>query len=220
MKAVKMCAFFTPTTSPKTASSTRTGCACRKTAMGSPCRPSAPGQTKIYEFQVIDRACPAWFHPHPMMRTAEQVAMGLAGLFYVTDAEEAIDRAWRRHRRQRRAGGHPGPHLRQQQPVRLSSQHDVGLPGRPHPGQRQSQRRPIRRAARLPPARAQRLQRPHLQAGLEQRHAPEGHRHRWRPAAGRGEQELRHADARRARGPVGRFQQTRGQAGDPAQPGL
>lgn len=47
-----------------------------------------PGETKIYDFQVIDRACPAWFHPHPHMRTAYQVAMGLAGLFYVTDAEE------------------------------------------------------------------------------------------------------------------------------------
>ena len=64
------------TTSPRTASSTRTACACRRTATGSPCRPSGPAQTKVYEFQVIDRACPAWFHPHPHMRTAEQVYMG------------------------------------------------------------------------------------------------------------------------------------------------
>ena len=49
-----------------------------------------PGGTKVYDFEVIDRACPAWFHPHPHMRTAEQVAMGLAGLFYVTDADEEI----------------------------------------------------------------------------------------------------------------------------------
>ncbi len=49
-----------------------------------------PGETKVYEFQVIDRAGPYWFHPHPHMRTAEQVVMGLAGLFYVTDAEEEL----------------------------------------------------------------------------------------------------------------------------------
>ena len=55
---------------------------------GSPMQAIGPGETKIYDFQVIDRACPAWFHPHPHMRTAYQVAMGLAGLFYVTDAEE------------------------------------------------------------------------------------------------------------------------------------
>lgn len=47
-----------------------------------------PGQTKVYEFEVIDRAGPYWFHPHPHMRTAEQVMMGLAGLIYVWDPEE------------------------------------------------------------------------------------------------------------------------------------
>jgi blue copper oxidase len=55
---------------------------------GGPMQAIDPGQTKVYEFQVIDRACPAWFHPHPMGRTAEQVAMGLAGLLYVSDADE------------------------------------------------------------------------------------------------------------------------------------
>ena len=49
-----------------------------------------PGQTKVYEFQVIDRAGPYWFHPHPHMRTAEQVMMGQAGLFYVTDPAEEM----------------------------------------------------------------------------------------------------------------------------------
>jgi FtsP/CotA-like multicopper oxidase with cupredoxin domain len=49
-----------------------------------------PGQTKLYEFEVIDRAGPYWFHPHPHMRTSEQVMMGLAGLFYVWDAEEEM----------------------------------------------------------------------------------------------------------------------------------
>jgi FtsP/CotA-like multicopper oxidase with cupredoxin domain len=57
---------------------------------GHPMLAIGPGQTKIYEFQVIDRAGPYWFHPHPMGRTAEQVMMGLAGLFNVWDAEEEL----------------------------------------------------------------------------------------------------------------------------------
>ena len=57
---------------------------------GQPMQAIGPGGTKVYDFEVVDRACPAWFHPHPHMRTAEQVAMGLAGLFYVTDAAEEI----------------------------------------------------------------------------------------------------------------------------------
>ncbi|MFT3891909.1 MAG: multicopper oxidase family protein [Anaerolineales bacterium] len=57
---------------------------------GQPMQAIGSGQTKIYDFQIIDRAGPYWFHPHPMGRTAEQVAMGLAGLFYVWDDEEAL----------------------------------------------------------------------------------------------------------------------------------
>ena len=57
---------------------------------GQPMQAIASGQTKIYDFQVIDRAGPYWFHPHPMMRTAEQVAMGMAGAFYVWDDDEAL----------------------------------------------------------------------------------------------------------------------------------
>ena len=57
---------------------------------GQPMQAIGPGETKIYEFQVIDRAGPYWFHPHPMGRTAEQVAMGLAGLFNVWDDDEAL----------------------------------------------------------------------------------------------------------------------------------
>lgn len=55
---------------------------------GQPMQAIGPGETKIYNFQVIDRAGPYWFHPHPMGRTAEQVMFGMAGLFYVTDADE------------------------------------------------------------------------------------------------------------------------------------
>ena len=58
--------------------------------MGSRCRRSDRARPKIYEFQVIDRAGPYWFHPHPMGRTAEQVVMGLAGLFNVWDQEEEL----------------------------------------------------------------------------------------------------------------------------------
>ena len=57
---------------------------------GHPMLAIGPGQTKIYDFQVIDRAGPYWFHPHPHMRTAEQVVMGLAGLFSVWDPEEEL----------------------------------------------------------------------------------------------------------------------------------
>jgi FtsP/CotA-like multicopper oxidase with cupredoxin domain len=55
---------------------------------GQPMQAIARGATKVYDFQVIDRAGPYWLHPHPMGRTAEQVAMGMAGLFNVWDAEE------------------------------------------------------------------------------------------------------------------------------------
>ncbi len=57
---------------------------------GQPMQAIGPSQTKVYEFQVIDRAGPHWFHPHPHMRTAEQVYMGLAGLFPVWDGEEEM----------------------------------------------------------------------------------------------------------------------------------
>ncbi len=57
---------------------------------GQPMQAIGPGETKIYEFEVIDRAGPYWFHPHPMGRTAEQVVMGLAGLFNVWDVEEEL----------------------------------------------------------------------------------------------------------------------------------
>jgi FtsP/CotA-like multicopper oxidase with cupredoxin domain len=57
---------------------------------GQPMQAIGPGQTKVYEFQVIDPAGPHWFHPHPHMRTAEQVLMGMAGLFHVWDPVEEL----------------------------------------------------------------------------------------------------------------------------------
>lgn len=47
-----------------------------------------PGETYIYDFEVLDRAGSYWFHPHPHGRTAPQVYRGLAGLFLVSDDEE------------------------------------------------------------------------------------------------------------------------------------
>lgn len=48
-----------------------------------------PGQSYVYEFVVANRAGTYWFHPHPDGRTARQVYNGLAGLFIVTDEEDA-----------------------------------------------------------------------------------------------------------------------------------
>ena len=49
----------------------------------------ASGQTYIYEFEVKNRAGTYWFHPHTHGLTASQVNKGLAGLFIVSDEEEA-----------------------------------------------------------------------------------------------------------------------------------
>ncbi len=49
----------------------------------------APGQRYVYEFTVLNRAGSYWFHPHPHGRTGAQVYFGLAGLFLVSDDEEA-----------------------------------------------------------------------------------------------------------------------------------
>ena len=47
-----------------------------------------PGQSYVYEFEVIDRAGSYWFHPHPHEQTGVQVYNGLAGMFLVSDPEE------------------------------------------------------------------------------------------------------------------------------------
>jgi FtsP/CotA-like multicopper oxidase with cupredoxin domain len=48
-----------------------------------------PGGTYDYTFTIDQRAAMNWYHPHPHMLTGEQVALGLAGAFIVTDATEA-----------------------------------------------------------------------------------------------------------------------------------
>lgn len=49
----------------------------------------AAGETYVYEFDVLNRAGTYFYHAHPHGRTGEQVYQGLAGLFIVTDEEEA-----------------------------------------------------------------------------------------------------------------------------------
>ena len=49
----------------------------------------SPGEIFEYDFQVINGAGMYWFHPHPHQLTAPQVYYGLAGLFIVSDDEEA-----------------------------------------------------------------------------------------------------------------------------------
>jgi FtsP/CotA-like multicopper oxidase with cupredoxin domain len=49
----------------------------------------APGERYRYAFTVRNRAGSNWFHPHPHGRTGKQVYAGLAGLFLVSDDDEA-----------------------------------------------------------------------------------------------------------------------------------
>ncbi len=49
----------------------------------------APGQTFVYEFEVLNRASMNIYHPHPHEATARQVYHGLAGALFVHDSEEA-----------------------------------------------------------------------------------------------------------------------------------
>jgi FtsP/CotA-like multicopper oxidase with cupredoxin domain len=48
-----------------------------------------PGQTLVYEFEILNRAGMNIYHPHPHEATAKQVYNGLAGALFVRDEEEA-----------------------------------------------------------------------------------------------------------------------------------
>jgi FtsP/CotA-like multicopper oxidase with cupredoxin domain len=47
--------------------------------------PVAAGASKTYSFQMLQPAAPLWFHPHPDMKTGEQVYNGLAGVYLLDD---------------------------------------------------------------------------------------------------------------------------------------
>lgn len=54
-------------------------------ADGGPYQTIAPGTTWSAEFDVVQRALTAWYHPHQMHETARQVYMGIAGFIVVDD---------------------------------------------------------------------------------------------------------------------------------------
>jgi FtsP/CotA-like multicopper oxidase with cupredoxin domain len=56
---------------------------------GHPMYAIGPSQKFVYEFEVVNRACMAIYHPHPHEATAKQVYHGLAGAIIVNDDEEA-----------------------------------------------------------------------------------------------------------------------------------
>jgi len=47
-----------------------------------------PGKTFIYEFDILDRASPFWFHPHPDLRTASSL-LWFSRLCLISDDIEA-----------------------------------------------------------------------------------------------------------------------------------
>ena len=52
---------------------------------GGPDFPVAAGSGKTYSFPMLQPAAPLWFHPHPDMKTGEQVYKGLAGVYLLED---------------------------------------------------------------------------------------------------------------------------------------
>ena len=55
---------------------------------GHPQQAIPPSGTYDYDFTINQRAAMNWYHPHPDKLTGEQVALGLAGAFIVTDTIE------------------------------------------------------------------------------------------------------------------------------------
>jgi blue copper oxidase len=56
---------------------------------GHPKDVATPGGSINYSLPIHQRAGTYWYHPHPHGQTAPQVFMGLAGMFIVSDPEEA-----------------------------------------------------------------------------------------------------------------------------------
>jgi blue copper oxidase len=56
---------------------------------GHPRQVVGPGATYSYDFLINQRAALDWYHPHPHMKTGEQVYRGLAGAFIVRDTVDS-----------------------------------------------------------------------------------------------------------------------------------
>jgi FtsP/CotA-like multicopper oxidase with cupredoxin domain len=57
---------------------------------GGPHQPIAPNDSWTASYTVNQPACTAWYHPHQMGKTAEQVYRGLAGIIIVEDDNSAV----------------------------------------------------------------------------------------------------------------------------------
>ncbi|PSM31359.1 multicopper oxidase family protein [Haliangium sp. UPWRP_2] len=55
---------------------------------GHPKEPVAAGGSRMFSYQVQNRAGTYWYHPHPHQATGKQVYLGMAGFFIVNDSEE------------------------------------------------------------------------------------------------------------------------------------
>lgn len=60
-------------------------------ADGGPYQPIPSGTTWVSEYDVIQRAMTAWYHPHQMHETARHVYMGLAGMIVIDDPADATE---------------------------------------------------------------------------------------------------------------------------------
>lgn len=58
---------------------------------GGPYQTIAPDATWVSEYDVVQRAMTAWYHPHQMHMTARHVHMGLAGLIFVEDPAQDVE---------------------------------------------------------------------------------------------------------------------------------
>jgi len=59
-------------------------------ADGGPYQTIAPGTTWTSEYDVVQRAMTAWYHPHQMHLTARHVYMGMAGMILVDDPADQV----------------------------------------------------------------------------------------------------------------------------------
>lgn len=57
---------------------------------GGPYQTIAAGATWVSEYEIVQRAMTAWYHPHQMHMTARHVYMGLAGLIVLDDLSQDV----------------------------------------------------------------------------------------------------------------------------------